>query len=272
MLPAIISIVLAFYWLLWETDYLRIRLLIGAESSSDRTAGFEPENASLNLASAIPLLLTETCERTRLQKEWAEQVGTRYRHSDTWVYGTGYNTRRPASYQTMTIGNQTITLNATLPDLYEIIAEVTKAQTEKPRKASVKAATFQPNLIEQVRVGSHHEYIKWNHETNESETSNKPKKGYSHRVENDYATVYHDCLVPKSWLKKHEHDEYPEPTIELSIDGKSLSVNGNYKKGLIAGFMSEYTQKVRSGKKTMTIQKGSHVENCGGGVFIAVND
>ncbi len=60
--------------------------------------------------------------------------------------------------------------------------------------------------------------------------------------------------------------------IEISIDGKSLSVNGNYKKGVIQDFMSQYTEKVRAGKKTITIQKGGHVENCGGGVYIAVNE
>ena len=96
-------------------------------------------------------------------------------------------------------------------------------------------------LIEHVRVGSHHEYMKWNQDTNELDIRTRPKKGYSHRVVEDYKTFYHDCLVSKEWLREHEHT-IPEPVIEIKVSGKTLSVNGNYKPGIIKEF-------VRSNKK-----------------------
>lgn len=83
--------------------------------------------------------------------------------------------------------------------------------------------------------------------------------------------VFMQPLCGDKWLKEHEHFEIPEPTIEISIDGKTLPVNGNYKKGLIAGFMEQYTERVRAGKRTLTIVKGGHVENMGGGTYVAIN-
>ncbi len=82
-------------------------------------------------------------------------------------------------------------------------------------------------VIEQVRTGSHNEF----HATDD--------KGHGwNQTVTDYETVYYDCLVPKAWLKKHEHDlDGYEPTIELIANGKTLSVNGNYKHGLIRDFI-----------------------------------
>ncbi len=81
-------------------------------------------------------------------------------------------------------------------------------------------------VIEQVRTGSHQEFI----------ATDDKGHGY-HNTVTDFETVYHDCLVSKAWLKKHEHDEYPEATIDISIDGKTLSVNGDYKHGMIKDFI-----------------------------------
>ncbi len=82
-------------------------------------------------------------------------------------------------------------------------------------------------VIEQVRTGSHQEFI----------ATDDKGHGY-HNLVNEFKTVYHDCLVSKSWLKKHEHDlDGYEPTIDISIDGKALSVNGNYHKGMIRDFL-----------------------------------
>ncbi len=171
----------------------------------------------------IPLL-PETCELTRLQKEASN---TRYRNS--WVYGTGYNTRRPDSYQVMTIGSHTVTINATTPKLYELIAETDKAQNEKPRKVNHKQAPLH-GFVEDVRTGSHKEHIICDYEVN-------GKHPEFDRIVVDYKTIFHDCLCGKAWLEAHYKDIIPEPTIEISIDGKSLSVNGNYKKGLIKEFI-----------------------------------
>lgn len=139
-------------------------------------------------------------------------------------------------------------------------------------KYSYQPPKFDQQYIEQVRIGSHHEYTKWNHETNEYDHASKPTKGYCHHVVSDYKTKYYDCLPGKDWLKAHSKDVTPDPTIEIAIDGKSLSVNGNYKSGMIGKFMSQYTRKVRAGYKTLTVTKDGHVEYCGGGVYIAVNE
>jgi hypothetical protein len=138
-----------------------------------------------------------------------------------------------------------------------LLKDVANAQRIN-KTPSVKLAQL-PLFIEQLRVGSHREWV---------ETS--PKHGY-HRIVEDYESVYHNCLASKEWLKEHEHFEYPEPTIEITINDKTLPVNGNYKKGLIAGFMENYTEKVKAGKKTLTVVKGGHVENRGGGCYVAIN-
>ena len=97
-----------------------------------------------------------------------------------------------------------------------------------------KAVTYKPGplptnaFIDLVRVGSHLEF----HETT-------PKHGY-HTTVTDTKTIYRDCLPGKKWLKEHHKDELPEVTIEIQIDGKELSVNGNYKHGMIAGFMRQF--------------------------------
>jgi hypothetical protein len=115
------------------------------------------------------------------------------------------------------------------------------------RELKRKTTTYQPPLfnhefIYQVRVGSHHEYVRWNHETQEYDYASKPKAGYSHRVVEDYNTNYRDCLPGKVWLKTHANDVLPEPTIEITIDGKNLSVNGNYRKGMIRDFVKTNKQ------------------------------
>ncbi len=90
------------------------------------------------------------------------------------------------------------------------------------------------DVIEQVKTGSHQEFI----------ATDDKGHGY-HNLVVDFETVYHDSLVSKAWLKKHEHDlDGYEATIEITVDGgKSLSVNGNYKQGVIKGFMADYREK-----------------------------
>jgi hypothetical protein len=86
---------------------------------------------------------------------------------------------------------------------------------------------------------------------------------YGHRT-SESETVYHDSLVSKEWLEAHLKDEYPEPLIEIIVNnGKSISVNGNYKPKMITEFMSEYTEVVRAGKRNMRINKGDIVRKWG---------
>ncbi len=102
------------------------------------------------------------------------------------------------------------------------------------------------DVIETVSTGSHREF----------HARDDKGHGWNETV-TDYETIYHDCLVPGSWLKEHEHDlDKYEPTIEISINGKTLSVNGNYKQGLIKGFMSDYVTKARIGRKSINLNVG----------------
>ncbi len=107
------------------------------------------------------------------------------------------------------------------------------------REIKRKPSTSQPPLfkrefIYQERIGSHREFVpRIDYQTGEPD---KEGRGYHQTIE-DYVTKYRDCLPGKAWLKKHANDVLPEPTIELTIDGKSLSVNGNYKKGVIKEFV-----------------------------------
>ena len=234
MIATIITIALAFYWLLIETDYLRVRLAIcqNIDTLQSKSEAVIPAvndiiPAKLNLP-VIPLALPEVCQLTRFQKELATS-----KCRDSRRYGISYNSNRcPDSFQQMTIGNHIITLNASLWNLYDLIAEVRKALTEKPRKPAFRPAPL-PQFIEQVRLGSHIV-------SQEASVGYKANRGWSETV-NDYKTVFNDCVCGKAWLKKHHKDEYPEATIDITVDGgKSLSLNGEFRKGMIKSFMAEY--------------------------------
>ena len=235
MIATIIIVGFALAWLEWETDCFTVRLPVG----SNLVINKPPGGVANDIVTPI-LALPEFCELTRIQREFAK---TKYHYS--WRYGTSYNTRRKESYQAMTIGNHKITLCATLGNLYDLIAEAQKIQTEKPRKPTIRTTPL-PTFIEQVRVGSHQEWV---------ETDDKGH-GY-HRIVEEYDTRYKDCLVSISWLKKHEHDEYPEPNLDISVDGElKSSINGNYKKGSIADVLKPYTTKARIGRKIAVLNVG----------------
>ena len=71
------------------------------------------------------------------------------------------------------------------------------------------------------------------------------------------------------YIKQMRYND--DPCIEITApDGKVLFINSDYKSGKIKSFMSDYTEKVRAGKKIITITKGDTVVNCGGGVYVAV--
>jgi hypothetical protein len=275
MIATIILVTLAFFWLLVETDYLRVRLLVGdipkpvitlnAVQCETKPVEVKTDDIIPVKVDTTPKLIAQTCELTRIQRELTDNKG-RSKYITQWEHPC-----KTTAYQSMTIGKQTITLNATLPNLYQMIAEVSKTQTEAIRTTTVKSYTQVPMFIERVRIGSHNEYTKWNEDTRELDRLPKYKVGYHHNVVEEYTTKYHDCLPGKDWLKAHEHDTMPEPLIEISIDSKSISIDGNYKKGMIGDFVSQYTKRVKAGQKTRTILKDQHIENMGGGVYIAVN-
>ena len=166
-------------------------------------------------------LLTAQCELTKAQevvgKHWHEDY---YRYRDSPV--------RNPSYQQVIIGGSKVSLCARHRDLYKLWSEIIKASNSKPRKTTPNTAPVR-QFIETVRTGSHREWI--------PRSPDDTKHGF-HRIVEEFKTVYHDCLVPKSWLEQHaqDHRDYI-PTIEIQANSKSLSVNGNWKAGMIKNFM-----------------------------------
>ncbi len=188
----------------------------------------------------IPLL-TKQCSLTKEQE-------IQGKYARAYHYHGGYNITDRESYQEMVIGTAKISLLATSPKLYETIAEVAKSQEYKPHKTSVKASKL-PLLVSMVKTGQHKETETW--------TANDGKEYSCDNIVIDYKPEFDNCLIPKEWLEAHYKDIIPEPTIEISIDGKSLSLNGNYKKGLIQTFMGEFTEKVRVGKHSIITNKAN---------------
>lgn len=152
------------------------------------------------------LLLTEQSKITELH-EYAK--GCKYR-----MTYPGPSVR--ASKQAMKIANHTLTCYANSDRLLATISEAVKVLTSKPAKPTVRPAPL-PQFIESRP------------KTN--------KNGYRLPGVAQYETVYRPCLCGVEWLKQHEHDVIPEPTIDLLIDGKELHVNGNYKQGIIKEFI-----------------------------------
>jgi hypothetical protein len=55
----------------------------------------------------------------------------------------------------------------------------------------------------------------------------------------------------------HDLDEY-EPTIEITVDGgKGISLDGDYKQGMIKDFLAGYTTKARIGKRIVRVDGGN---------------
>ena len=69
----------------------------------------------------------------------------------------------------------------------------------------------------------------------------KKQSFYSHYKPIDrYERVFNDCLPGKAWVEAHYQDVIPEPTIEVSIDGKAHKFNGTYKRGIVKELLGGY--------------------------------
>lgn len=163
--------------------------------------------------------------------------------------------------ETITSGNSTCHVTGCPDCLAKYKSLIDKAQSDKIRQPVIKTAPL-PLFIRNERVGSHRELDE--------------KPYYKHpinRIVTDYKTFYDDCLCGKEWLETHANDVMPEPLIEIFIDGKSISVNGNYKQGMIEGFMGGFTHKERAGKKGLiTVMNGEHLEKYDTNIYIACKD
>ncbi len=165
--------------------------------------------------------------------------------------------------KTVKVNGSTLTFNAGCNILRaSLLKDAVKNHKSKPTYHQL----YFPLFVEDVRVGSHNEYHHrkiWK----DGEYIEDKKHGFNIVID-DYETVFHDCLPGKEWLEAHYKDVIPEPTIEITVDDKAFSANGNFKKGMIENFMSHHTKRVRAGKKMMTISLDEVVVNCGGGAYI----
>lgn len=240
MLLSCVIVGIFYMWMLCETDFLRVRLPTGNTKSNEYIkalsemldANFAEIDRYLVIKPKI-LELPQFCKQTELINQYKNS-----RYKPEWA-DYGYKD----SYQSITLGKSTIKIKATLPNLHDLIKEAEKIQSEKHKPVQILKANYN-SQITLINLNSFGEKGK---ETPE----------------------YHG-LVTHEWYLTHSKDEYLEPTMELLVDnGKSIHVNGNYKKGIITNFMSKYTEKVRAGRKSIRINKGESVVNCGGGVYIA---
>ena len=230
MLGMILIVSLAFVWLGYETEWLRIRLIYGARAPQNE----QPKRQWQFLKYGDDaLMLCQNCNLSSQLHSWR----TCKKSESRWTAW-----RLPA--KTITAFGYTINLQAGCNICRaNFLRDVVKAQTAKVKPSQPPKQP--PLFIEQVTVGSHREWI---------ETT--PKHGY-HTTVVDTKTVYHDCLAPKSWLKEHEHDNYPEPTMELIVDGKATAnINGDYKRGMIKDALKPYTTKAKIGRKVFNIPIG----------------
>ena len=206
MIISLLVILCAFVWLLKETDYLRVRLPIGAPTKSKP---IDFNNPYYWQSDKTNLMLCINC-----------RLKCKEHKSERWC---GW--KLPA--KTIKAFNSTLNLNEGC-NIYRAKFLKELVREHKRKTPAFKPSQLSFNPIEQVRIGSHKEW---------HENTYHAGHGYHSLVE-DYNTVYHDCLVPGDWIKAHEHDlDNFEPTIELKVSDKSFNVNGNYKKGIIKEFI-----------------------------------
>ena len=204
MILSTILLALGFAWLMVETDWLRIRLPYGSipEENHDHIKRHPRIELGLIINASYPetKLLTEMCYVTKLE------------HELTRKYFRSFATGRD-SYQTMSIGGNLLTVNSHNPKLYDVIAEARKIADDKIRKEPY-AKLRQTKMF-------------WTAD-----------KIYNPDTGNDEPHYKSNCLFPIEWLEAHYNDHKDfEPTIELTVNEKSISFNGDFRNGKIHDFM-----------------------------------
>lgn len=263
MTLALLGILAAFAWLMAETDWLRIRLLVGLGApvvspelynrlvallippTSETPATIEPLAVAAPIETPAPklsvntgsLLLAAQCQLTELQERFGDNA-----YGRDWHHDRGYGPHRRASYQEMHIGKVTIHLSATDTHLHKLIAEVTQAQFGKLRAAPCTAAKLPLIFVEDVRIGSHREW----------QATDTKGHGYHHIVE-DSVTRFKDCLPGVAWLEAHykDHADF-QPAMDISVDGetKFAMTESTYKATAVKDFMKQYKRRGKAPVET----------------------
>ncbi len=244
MIATIIILAIAFGYLGYETKGFTIRLLVGKDKPAvDNWTPYYKEllvrdNRPRNSARTMTEWDIYNKEHAaELEQEQAERDKEReqiriYRASHECPICHKTFENPVVETKTIVAGNSTCHVTGCPDCLEKWRKDIDKSQTNTIRQPVIKTTQL-PMFITQERTGSHRDWI---------ETS--PKHGY-HKTVEEFTTYYHDCLCGKDWLKEHADFKCPEPTIEISINDKAISVNGNYKKGMIAGFMKNCTGRLK---------------------------
>lgn len=215
----ILVLTLAFGYLLYETDFMRVRLprfeALESESKGIKTA------LNSNAPSPDMPYYWMTPEQKEQHLILCRNCHNNCKHDkERWTAW-----KLPA--QTINAFGSTLALNAGC-NIHRANLLKDIVREHKKKTVSIKTVSL-PSFVKQVRTGSHWEKERW--------TDYAGKKHEFNRIVEDSKTVFDDCLPGKDWLKKHCQDEYPEPTMEVSANGKTLSLNGDYKKGMIKEFV-----------------------------------
>ncbi len=225
------TLAVGFAWLLHETDWLRVRLLVGAgKPRAPRIYALAAPAPILQLAAPKVALDPETSPYYWMSAEAKQThltlcVGCRNkcqeRTSERWA-----SWKLPA--RTIKAWDSTLNLNECC-NIWRAKFLKQVARNYKRKTAPATQAPL-PVFVESGRLGSHSEF----HPTDDN------GHGY-HQTVIDYKTVFNDCLPGKDWLAAHYQDVIPEPTIELLVDGEvKATINGNYKKGVIKDLVKRY--------------------------------
>ena len=214
--------ILAFAWLFYESNWLRIRLPVGKAQPIHPYFSYQyrrpkvlqeqpkdmPYPQMTTEQKEEHLILCQNCnDKCPLRKDgrwlaWKLPARTIKAWDSTINLAEGCNVQRAS-----------------------LLKDIAKGLNRKPR-ASIYSSPL-PGFIEKCSVGSHIDHIK-------GQRGYRGGRGYSVIV-SDYETIYHDCLPGKKWLKAHEHDhdDY-QPEIQISYDGIPINHNGNLKEAIKA--------------------------------------
>lgn len=205
MITALAVITLALVWLLHETDYLRVRLLAGPDIPWQQQCSPNPylqRDEYSHSGNEAVLLMRDRCSAGRECK--------RRRNCDTFAFGVDI---------TRKIGSSTLHLVGCPVLAADRIAEAEKIQAGSKSHVTPRLAAL-PQFVREEPVYK-------------NRTTGYRYRGYG-SVLDHYKTVYAPSLPGKRWLRDHAKDTLPEPTIDITCNGKPvISVNGNYRRGII---------------------------------------
>ncbi len=247
MLVAICIIICALTWMMYETEGLSVNLPCGSPTAITQPlyeVSDTPDKAELN--ADIPYWW-KSDSRDKCLILCAHNGCSYWNKCKKTERWTGW--KIPA--RTIKAFNQTLNLNEQCAIFRSLLLkDIVSALKRKSNP--VKVAPFNEGLFEQIEVGTHQEEYTY--------YSNNSKRGKGHitsKTVKDYETRLKPCLISAEWYEQHKNalDGF-EATIDIVVNDKTFSVNGNYQPNLIGGFMAGYTTKTRIGRRVVRLNVG----------------